>query len=322
MAEILVVDDSEFDRSIIKRAFRAIGNWNAEFVTGGEEALARLQQRRFDIILTDLHMPEMNGLELLLRVQLREIDTPVVIMTSRGSEELAIKALRSGAANYIVKKMIVLELPGMIEKVMHAVSSCKRGSLLLQHLNEASFRFVLPTESGLVREVIPFVQEAARKYGGLKKTELTLVGIAIEEAVSNAMIHGNLEVSSALRESNCDAYERLIEQRMKEKPYCDRTIIVSMSIAANRLMCSIADQGPGFDVSSIPDPTDPEYLWRASGRGLLLMKSFMDEVCYNAAGNQITLYKNLRTPAMLPEGNPPETSSAAVSELLPESCRI
>ena len=112
MAEILVVDDSEFDRSIIKRAFRAIGNWNAEFVTGGEEALVRLQQRRFDMILTDLHMPEMNGLDLLQRVQLREIDTPVVIMTSKGSEELAIKALRSGAANYIVKKMIVLELPG------------------------------------------------------------------------------------------------------------------------------------------------------------------------------------------------------------------
>ncbi len=322
MAEILVVDDSEFDRSIIKRAFRAIGNWNAEFVTGGEEALERLQQRRFDMILTDLHMPEMNGLELLQRVQVREIDTPVVIMTSRGNEELAIKALRSGAANYIVKKMIVLELPGIIESVMHAVSSCQRGSMLLQHLNEASFRFVLPNESGLVREVIPFVQEATRKYGGLKKSELTLLGVAIEEAVSNAMIHGNLEVSSALRESDADGYQRLIEQRMKEKPYCDRTIVVSMSIASNRLICSIADEGPGFDVSSIPDPTEPEYLLRASGRGLLLMKSFMDEVCYNSKGNQITLYKNLRTPVVLSEGSVPETSSAAMSELLPDACRL
>ena len=205
---------------------------------------------------------------------------------------------------------------------MQAVSSCKRGSLLLQHLEEASFRFVLPNESGLVREVIPFVQEACRKYGGLKKSELTLLGIAIEEALSNAMIHGNLEVSSGLRESNSDAYERLIEQRMKQKPFCDRTIVVSISIAENRLMCSIADEGQGFDVSSIPDPTDPEYMWRASGRGLLLMKSFMDEVCYNSAGNQITLYKNLRTPAMPPEGNAAEASGAAASELLPESCRI
>jgi len=66
-----------------------------------------------------------------------------------------------------------------------------------------------------------------------------------------------------------------------------------------RLNCSeacftIRDEGPGFDPSKLPDPTDPENLLKASGRGLLLIKTFMDEVTHSANGNQITMVKRRR----------------------------
>jgi anti-sigma regulatory factor (Ser/Thr protein kinase) len=53
----------------------------------------------------------------------------------------------------------------------------------------------------------------------------------------------------------------------------------------------IRDQGPGFDPAQLPDPTDPENLERVSGRGLLLMRTFMDEVTFNKSGNQVTMVK-------------------------------
>ena len=53
----------------------------------------------------------------------------------------------------------------------------------------------------------------------------------------------------------------------------------------------IRDEGPGFDPASIPNPTDPEYLERPSGRGMLLMRSFMDELTYNDTGNEVTMVK-------------------------------
>jgi anti-sigma regulatory factor (Ser/Thr protein kinase) len=53
----------------------------------------------------------------------------------------------------------------------------------------------------------------------------------------------------------------------------------------------ITDEGPGFDVSSLPDPTDPANLETPSGRGLLLMRTFMDDVKYNATGNRCTMIK-------------------------------
>ena len=63
----------------------------------------------------------------------------------------------------------------------------------------------------------------------------------------------------------------------------------------------IRDEGPGFDPASIPNPTDPEYLERPSGRGMLLMRSFMDELTYNEAGNHVTLVKNVSSNGDLPE---------------------
>ena len=53
----------------------------------------------------------------------------------------------------------------------------------------------------------------------------------------------------------------------------------------------IRDEGPGFDPRELPDPTDPTNLERPSGRGLLLMRTFMDDVSYNDDGNQVTLIK-------------------------------
>ena len=57
----------------------------------------------------------------------------------------------------------------------------------------------------------------------------------------------------------------------------------------------IRDEGPGFDPARLPDPTDPARLERTTGRGLLLIRAFMDEVAFNGTGNQITLLKRHTT---------------------------
>ena len=123
MTEILVVDDSEFDSAFVKQILRAIcriRDWNAVYVSSGKAALDRLQEREFDLILTDLKMPDMSGLQLLRQVQLLDIDIPVVIMTSQGSEELVLECIRAGAANYVIKKNLERELPKIVEKMSWA----------------------------------------------------------------------------------------------------------------------------------------------------------------------------------------------------------
>ena len=66
-------------------------------------------------------------------------------------------------------------------------------------------------------------------------------------------------------------------------------------VAETGLVYVIRDEGPGFDVSGLPDPTDPANLDRPCGRGMLLMRTFMDNVIYNDRGNEVTLFKERET---------------------------
>jgi anti-sigma regulatory factor (Ser/Thr protein kinase) len=66
---------------------------------------------------------------------------------------------------------------------------------------------------------------------------------------------------------------------------------VSADISTREARFTVEDQGEGFDVHSIPDPLDPENLFKASGRGVLIIHNVMDEVTYNDRGNRITMVK-------------------------------
>ena len=92
-------------------------------------------------------------------------------------------------------------------------------------------------------------------------------------------------------EGDCAMIPNAIDQRRVQAPYRDRRIHVHVAITPRDARFVIRDEGPGFKPGDVPDPTDPENLERESGRGLLLMRSFMDEVSYNEQGNEVTLVK-------------------------------
>ncbi len=122
------------------------------------------------------------------------------------------------------------------------------------------------------------------------------VGIALEEALVNAVYHGNLELTSQqVRESRERANQgaaNVLAERLSQDRYNRRRIFVELSFSQPEARFTIRDEGPGFDPTSVPDPTDPGNLEKECGRGLLLMRSFMDEVQFNAPGNQVTMIKH------------------------------
>jgi hypothetical protein len=113
----------------------------------------------------------------------------------------------------------------------------------------------------------------------------------LTEALLNAIFHGNLGVSSELREQGLNIFFAQVKQRSHDHPYCDRRVFVDARWTREACEFVIRDEGEGFDVSSLPDPTDPENLVRASGRGVLLMQMFMSEVHFNEAGNEVRMVK-------------------------------
>jgi anti-sigma regulatory factor (Ser/Thr protein kinase) len=236
-------------------------------------------------------MPVMNGLQLVEAVRREHPAIPVVLMTAVGSEEIAVEALRKGASHYIPKRILRETIASTLEDLLAVARTDWTQQQLLRCLTQAEFSFVLDNDPELVSPLIAHLEPHLARLQPSDRTERVRVSIALHEALLNAIQHGNLEVSSELRQNDERIFRNLCEQRRKQPPYCDRRVHVRASLSTDEAVLVIADEGPGFNPKALPDPTDPANLERVGGRGLTLIRTFMDHVEHNATGNQITLIK-------------------------------
>jgi CheY-like chemotaxis protein/anti-sigma regulatory factor (Ser/Thr protein kinase) len=288
---VLVVDDSAMDRHLAGAIVQKLPGWQATFAENGAEALASLERQTPHVVLTDMLMPEMDGLQLVQAIRGRYPLLPVILMTAHGSEDIAIQALQKGAASYVPKKSLARDLAETLEQVL-AVSQTKlQEQRILERLEVCESRFVLENDTGLIPPLVGHLEADLSRLGLCEPGGLVLVGVALHEALTNAILHGNLELSSALRESDEKEYYRLAVSRRSEPPYADRRVHVTASFTREETSFCIRDEGFGFDPALLPDPTDPANLGKVSGRGLLLIQTFMDRVEHNEIGNKITMYK-------------------------------
>ncbi len=291
MRKVLVVDDSAVDRRLVGGLLAKMPDVTVLFAADGREAMRHIEASMPDLVVSDLVMPDMDGLELVATTRRLYPLVPVVLMTSRGSEEIAVQALQAGAASYVPKQRLSALLLPTMEKVLSASGRERGYSRLMGCLMRSHFTFVLGNDCSLFRPLVAYLQETVTHLGLGDAAERTRLGVALEEALTNALYHGNLEVASALREEDEKAYYELIEQRSRESPYRERRIHVEATLSREEALFRIRDEGAGFDPHSLPDPTDPANLEKAFGRGVLLMRTFMDEVEYNSVGNEVRLCK-------------------------------
>ena len=128
---ILVVDDSAVDRVVARRLLEKHGAWRVAQAADGAEALDAIAQSAPGAVLTDLQMPRVDGLALVEQIRERFPRVPVVLMTGNGSEEIAIAALRAGAASYVPKRNLTTDLISSVEQVLAASQTDDRRGRVL-----------------------------------------------------------------------------------------------------------------------------------------------------------------------------------------------
>lgn len=288
---VLVVDDNAMDRVRAGGLLKKHPGLTVVFADNGVTALAMIAKGGIDVVVTDLQMPEMDGLELVRELRRAYPNIPVILMTAHGSEEIAVKALQSGAASYVPKSQLAKELYDTVIAVVELARAKRDEARVIEHLAYTETRLALDNDVSLLASVTGFLQSNLTRLRSCDETLLLQIGVALREALANAIIHGNLEVSSALREGSGKAYDDLIAARRNEPRYSARKVHVTARETRDDVTYVIQDEGPGFDVDALPDPNDPAELERESGRGLLLIRMFMDEVTHNKSGNVITMVK-------------------------------
>lgn len=286
---ILIVDDNPVDRRLITAALHE-GPWNLIESVTARDALKIIDSHPVNLLITDLEMPEMDGIELIRQVKQTCRSLPVVLVTNSENSRVAIGALKAGATSYCPKRSLMTDLASTVTQVLEIASRMHYTHDENLFPVPGNQLFVLENDLSLIGPTVENLQSHLPRWSDGDRLQIAM---AVEEAITNAMHHGNLEVSSDLREGgdNEQRYYQAIQQRRNASPFSQRKVRIEAEFSQHHICIQITDDGRGFCPASVADPRDTENLRRISGRGLFLIRTFMDQIAYNAKGNQITMTK-------------------------------
>jgi CheY-like chemotaxis protein len=294
MATVLVVDDSAVDRRLVGGLLKQ-ANLQVELAENGKDALQCIRSMPIDLVVTDLQMPELDGLGLVRHIRDHGPSMPVILITAHGSEDLAIEALHAGAASYVPKSELAQSLAQVVDEVLALTREDRNYERLNKCQTRAEFTFLLENDTALVDPIVELVQQLITSLGLCDTTGKLRTGMALQQALTNSIVHGNLELTADqvqdAREAMVTGRGRsLLAQRKHEPPYSDRRVFVDVRISRDEARFVIRDEGPGFDASQYRQDggVDAEL---KRGRGIRLMRMFMDELAYNERGNEVTMVK-------------------------------
>lgn len=275
MSRILVVDDDTATRHVLKSVLTTAG-YDTSVARDGVEALKTLAGQPFDLLLLDVWMPRMNGLDLLAKLRASDARPRVIVMTSDDAPETLLKAVREQAFKYVHKPVEAPELLDSVRAVLNAA--------------EAPPIEVISARSDWVELVVPCTREAA---GHLE----------------SVMSQLDADLAPDVRASIAYAFRELLLNAVEWGGKLDpsRTVRISCLRAKRMILYRIADPGPGFKIEELPHaavghpPDDPIAHMqvreakgiRPGGFGLLTVQATVDELLYNEQRNEVVFVKYL-----------------------------
>jgi DNA-binding response OmpR family regulator len=302
----LVVDDNPTITRLIELQMRRAG-YCCETAANGEDALKKINQNVFDLVISDISMPGMSGLELLKSIKIKNPHLPVLIITGHATIENAVEALRLGAINFITKPIRFDEVFETINKVLDLNKRKHALRTSAKYLIQEARHFAIPTGELYVSDFATYLAEPLEHIALVDAACTKSVTMAMYETLTNAVEHGNLELDSALKfrdKGGMTEFKRIKAERLHDPAFALRKVSIQSAITATMAQVTITDEGPGFDYNALIDPTSPDCIDKPHGRGIFLIKQIFDEVRFNHSGNSITLVLRKNSPFTSPKCPP------------------
>jgi serine/threonine-protein kinase RsbW len=255
---ILIIDDHDDLATALDEVFTHVGHAVTVFADRSA-ALADADIASFDLVITDLDVdsafcqPDSQSNGAFCPREISPIET-----------DEHVKAFKLSAANFRRDDFEEKELKDLVATVLDYKIRFVDKAELVQGLRE-SIEFELPSAISLMHIVLEYLMKRVEKLGVCKPEQSNLF-VALDEAFVNAVKHGN-------------------------KFDAGKLVRIAAEVSHSEARFTIEDEGDGFDVNNIPDPLDPENLFKTSGRGVLFIYNIMDEVKYNERGNRLTMIK-------------------------------
>lgn len=263
MTTVLIVDDSALDRELAKRILAEDSQLTIESAENGRAALDRISAGGINLVLTDLVMPDINGLQLVTTIRVDYPDVPVILMTGGGTEVVAMNALAQGAASYVPKRMLNEWLLNTVHDVLSLQHAQRTHSKLLECFKVVQFDLDLSHDVTMIEPLVEYLQQIVGGMRLFDATETYRLGVGLKEALQNSL-------------------------------YRDRTISLSVRIDRHKARFALRaqeDDGSVFDAAAVPVGEDLDALKTTDARGFMLMRSHLDDVRFNETGTEVVLVK-------------------------------
>ena len=255
--KILIIDDHDDLASALKSEYskRDFDVWITE---NREDAIETAREQAFDVVITDLDGSHLGTKEVEENKEL--VCLPDYVEGARSNY----KAFKICLTNLRSDQYSEEEVEFIVGKALaHKANHIDRGPEMKDRHERIDF--VVPSLISLMEGILDYLMKRVEKLGVVKPEKSNLF-VALDEAFVNAVKHGNkFDMSKRVR--------------------------ISVDLSPEEARFTIEDEGEGFDVNNIPDPRDPENLFKDSGRGVMFIYNIMDEVTYNSRGNRLTMVK-------------------------------
>lgn len=293
MPNILVVDDSATQQTLIASVLRQHGA-TVQTATNGHEALESLRQRTPDLVVTDMQMPEMNGVELIRKMRTSFPLVPAVLVTAFGNEDLAAEALGVGAANYISKDHVAILLPDIVDRITEFTVANAQSLDLKGSLTRTKFEFLLDCSVERITPLVSLTVRLLTSMNVLHTADRIRIAEALNYLLVHSIIHGNLEEPVGHDPMPIRQAMELVERKRQDESagsLIDRCVTVQLDVTKREARFVVTHQGTGQSIHHAPLPGTPESFSDERGRGMLLLTSVMNEVFIDPASGDVTLVK-------------------------------
>lgn len=208
---ILIVDDEKNVLRMLNTVFSQEGN-QVFCADNGQDALIIFEQERPDIVLMDIRMPTMNGLEALQRMREKWLDTPIILMTAYAAVETAVEALRLGAFDYVIKPFELDELKLLINRALQLRNMKQEINILHRELSDSYHCDKILTNNPKMMELCRTIAKVAQSHANVLVTGESGTG---KELIAKAIHYNSPRSKQPFIKVNCGALpESLLESEL------------------------------------------------------------------------------------------------------------
>jgi len=291
--KVLIVEDDIVSRELFRVVIQKEG-YDCQFAEDGIQGLEIFNEFLPDVVISDIRMPRLDGIELLKRIRKVERNVIVIMVTAHGNEDIALQALQSGANNYLKKPVSLDELKVQLERYKSVLDNTLHKQDVSSLVKDQELNLSIESNLDYVPVLAEYLTQKVKHV--FTPSELISLELGLSELILNAIEHGNFGITSRDKKTALEqnTLVELYNEKRNQTEFSQRKVQIKFVKNTHSCEWIIKDEGEGFDWRLLPNPDVQKSHDELQGRGVYISKLQFDDIQYLGIGNTVSAKKYIQ----------------------------